>query len=316
MVRGFIVHSVVFAVVNALLVVVWLETSGSDKVLDAARSDPLAAFRAGMWPVAVIAAWGGLLVIHAAIAITSVPRRVGRKVHHAHRHPPAIVEPPAPIAPGATARDLGRQVAKATVGLVESLAANASQPRKPPSGRQLVTVMFTDLVSSTDLAEQLGDTVWHGLLVDHRRLVRECLEQHDGAEVGTQGDGFLMRFVSPDAAVACAVAIQRGMGVSRDSGAFTPELRVGVHAGEAMADDNDLVGRIVNLASRVASAAEPSEILVTEPVADHLSPGMNLLDRGLVSLKGIAQPRHLLAVDWRPPERVDHIVVDDHEDAS
>ncbi len=78
-----------------------------------------------------------------------------------------------------------------------------------------------------------------------------------------------------------------------------PELRVGIHAGEAVADDNDLVGRVINLAARVNDAADPGEILVTEPAADHLSPGVALIDRGLLPLKGIVQPRHLLAVAWR-----------------
>jgi class 3 adenylate cyclase len=158
--------------------------------------------------------------------------------------------------------------------------------------------MFTDLAGSTRLAEQLGDATWSEMLATHRRVVRECVETHRGTEVGTQGDGFLVRFESPDAAVGCAVGLQRKMALSRDSGAFTPEVRIGVHAGEAMADDNDLVGRVINLAARVTAAAEPGEILVTEPVADHLSPGIALVDRGLQELKGIGQPRHLLAVVW------------------
>ena len=111
-----------------------------------------------------------------------------------------------------------------------------------------------------------------------------------------------MRFDTPDAAVACAVALHRKMGDTRAGGAFVPELRVGIHAGEAVADDNDLVGRVINLAARVTDAAEPGEILITEPVADHLSPGVALVDRGLKPLKGFAQPRHLLAVVWHPTD--------------
>ena len=128
--------------------------------------------------------------------------------------------------------------------------------------------------------------------------MRECIGAHDGTEVGTQGDGFLVRFPLPDQAVACAISLHRQMHESRERGAFVPELRIGIHAGEAVADDNDLVGRVINLASRVTDAAAPGEILVTEPVADHLSPGVALVDRGLRPLKGFAQPRHLLAVAW------------------
>jgi class 3 adenylate cyclase len=92
------------------------------------------------------------------------------------------------------------------------------------------------------------------------------------------------------------------MNDSRRQGALVPELRVGIHAGEAVAEDNDLVGRVINLAARVTDAAEPGEILITEPVADHLSPGVPLVDRGLRPLKGFAQPRHLLAVAWQPTD--------------
>src|SRR5205814_2733844 len=127
-------------------------------------------------------------------------------------------------------------------------------------------------------------------------------DEHHGAEVGTQGDGFLIRFDTPDDAIACAMSLQRQMFDTRSGGSFVPELRVGIHAGEAVADDNDLVGRVINLAARVTDAAEPGEILVTEPVADHLSPGIALADRGLKPLKGFAQPRHLLAVMWHPTE--------------
>jgi class 3 adenylate cyclase len=202
--------------------------------------------------------------------------------------------------------DLGKQAAQAAIGLVETLAGRAAhRPSKPPTmvpGRQWVAVMFTDLVGSTGLAESLGDATWHEVLAQHRQHVRECIDQHHGIEVGTQGDGFLVRFELPDAAVACAISLQREMHASRERGAFVPELRIGIHAGEAVADDNDLVGRVINLASRVTGAAEPGEILVTEPVADHLSPGVALADRGLKPLKGFAQPRHLLAVMWHPTD--------------
>jgi class 3 adenylate cyclase len=75
-------------------------------------------------------------------------------------------------------------------------------------------------------------------------------------------------------------------------------LRIGVHAGEAVHDDGDLIGRVVNLAARVTGEAEPGEILVTEPVADYVGGHLHLQDRGLRELRGVPQPRHLLAVDW------------------
>lgn len=276
--RGLFIHAVVFGVLNGLLVLLWLVTTGSTDVLGTAPTDPLQAWRGGMWPLAPIAAWGGGLVIHAAVVVTFLPRRINRRLA---RHLRAVQRAKS------ARRSHGRD------GLPE--------PRQRPHApaRQWIAAMFTDLVNSTDLAERFGDDAWRELLSEHRGLVRRCISEHRGTEVGTQGDGFLVRFDSPDAAVQCAVSIQQSMDQSRASGAFTPELRVGIHAGEAVADDNDLVGRVINLAARVTSAAEPSEILVTEPVADHLEPGVRIVDRGLVPLKGVAAPRHLLAVDWR-----------------
>lgn len=276
--RGLFIHAVVFGVINALLVLLWLVTTGSTDVLGTAPTDPLRAWEQGMWPLAPIVSWGGALVIHAAIVVTFLPRHINRRVARHMRAVHRARSAPGPHGAGGPSR---------------------SRRRSAAPSRLWIAAMFTDLVNSTDLAEQLGDDAWRGVLSEHRSLVRRCVGEHRGAEVGTQGDGFLVRFDSPDAAVRCALSIQRSMSESRISGVFTPELRVGIHAGEAVADDHDLVGRVVNLASRVTSAAAPGEVLVTEPVADHLSPGFSLADRGLVPLKGIAAPRHLLAVDWR-----------------
>ncbi|MEY2434795.1 MAG: hypothetical protein QOC92_4520 [Acidimicrobiaceae bacterium] len=314
--RGLFIHIVIFNVVSALLVGAWLLTTGSTEELRHIQDDPLYSARHGFWPLVVGAIWGGVLVIHAGIWFATLfpggrqarRRRAERHDRHRdHRPPPIPPVPPAPRAPGAAPNtDLAKHAAQAAIGLVESLAGRAaSRPSTPPTstpGRHWVAVMFTDLVGSTGLAESLGDSTWHEMLAGHRALVRKCVDDCRGTEVGTQGDGFLVRFDTPDAAVTCAISVQRQMGESRDGGAFVPELRVGIHAGEALADDNDLVGRVINLAARVTDAAEPGEILITEPVADHLSPGVALVDRGLKPLKGFAQPRHLLAVVWHPTD--------------
>lgn len=161
--------------------------------------------------------------------------------------------------------------------------------------------MFTDIARSTPLAEALGDEAWAGVLADHRRTVRELLDVHDGREVSTQGDGFLVTFDQPQAAVTTAVALQRTLAERRPADDVVPHVRIGVHAGEAVGDgDGDLVGHTVNLAARVVEEARPDEILVTEPVADHLDTSVRLVDRGLHHLKGVSRPRHLLAVVWQP----------------
>lgn len=177
---------------------------------------------------------------------------------------------------------------------------------KSSGGREWVAVMFTDIVDSTRINQKLGDEAWAKVLADHRSAVRECLAKHNGTEVGTQGDGFLLRFQSPDAAVACATALQRGWSTARvaviadgDGAIPIPSVRIGIHAGEAMNDEDDLVGRVINLASRVTDVANEHEILVTEPLADHLTDDVKLVDRGLKTLKGFDRPRHLLSVVWQ-----------------
>ena len=158
--------------------------------------------------------------------------------------------------------------------------------------------MFTDLANSTSLTEALRDAEWSRFLARHRATLRAAFQDRGGVEVGSQGDGLLARFASPADAVLCAVDIQRKIDELREGGGLVPRLRIGIHAGEAVEGEGDIVGRVVNLAARVTGEAAPGEILVTEPVADELAGRIELQDRGLRPLKGVQQPRHLLAVLW------------------
>jgi class 3 adenylate cyclase len=158
--------------------------------------------------------------------------------------------------------------------------------------------MFTDIADSTRLTEDLGDDEWSRILAGHRELVRNLFAAHGGQVVGTQGDGCLGRFPTPAEAVLCAVELQRDIAQTRRDSSFPMQVRIGIHAGEAVEDDGDLVGRVVNVAARVTGATDPGEILVTEPVADYLGAQLRFEDRGLRELRGLAQPRHLLAVKW------------------
>ena len=164
--------------------------------------------------------------------------------------------------------------------------------------RRWVTVMFTDIANSTSLTEALGDQEWSRFLARYRETLRGAFRDRGGTEVGSQGDGLLVRFSSPADAVLCAVDIQRKHDEMREGSGLVPHVRIGIHAGEAVEDEGDLVGRVVNLAARVTAEAAPGEILVTEPVADELAGRLELVDRGLWSLKGVSQQRHLLAVRW------------------
>jgi len=158
--------------------------------------------------------------------------------------------------------------------------------------------MFTDFADSVTLAETLGDDEWARFLARYRTLVRAAFASRGGEEVSTQGDGFLGRFSSPAEAVLCGVDIQREMEEVHAQSDLDLQVRIGIHAGEAVQDDGDLIGRVVNLAARVTAEAAPGEVLVTEPVADYLGGQLQFEDKGLRDLRGVPQPRHLLAVRW------------------
>jgi class 3 adenylate cyclase len=155
-----------------------------------------------------------------------------------------------------------------------------------------LTVLFTDLVGSTQRAEQLGDSRWGGLLDEHNAVIRRQLELHKGREVKMTGDGFLATFDSPTRAVQCARAIQDA--VER----LGLEIRAGIHTGECEAVGGDVAGIAVHVASRVQSAAQPGEILVSSTVRDLIAgSGLRLDDRGIHELKGLDGKWTLFAVE-------------------
>lgn len=158
--------------------------------------------------------------------------------------------------------------------------------------------MFTDICDSTAENERLGDAVWHDVLGRYRAVVRTAVGGRGGSEIATAGDGFLLCFDSPSEAVLAGIDIQRALADGRAADADTPHTRIGLHAGEVVDAGTDVLGHVVNLASRVSAVAEPDEILITEPVADLLVGSLQLEDRGLQPLKGVSQPRHVLAVRW------------------
>lgn len=307
-------HIVTYAAVNAFLIAIWvLIGGGSGQELQAVAEDPTTAVGAGFWPVWPILAWGLFLVIHAGTTVSNglfgrgARRRrqvMAKQAAEASREMARGVSTAIERAQQRRAeRDARRDasVAPTTPVPPAAPASPAGQPDVPaaaPSARKWVTVMFSDIADSTKLNEELGDDEYHRVLRRVRNIVRAALRARNGEEVGTQGDGTLARFGSPADAVLCGVDIQENLKAARVTGSTIPDVRIGVHAGEAVEDEGDLVGRVINLASRVTSEAEPGEILVTEPVADQLVGSLELEDKGLRTLKGMAQPRHLLAVRW------------------
>jgi class 3 adenylate cyclase len=157
--------------------------------------------------------------------------------------------------------------------------------------RLLATLMFTDIVGSTQRASQLGDRAWRQLLATHHQRVRGLLGRYRGREIDTAGDGFLATFDGPARAVRCAVAIAQAM---RD---LRLEVRVGVHTGEIELEGDDLRGIAVHIGARVASLAAPGEVLVSSTVKDLVAgAGLSFEDAGEHELKGVPDRWHLYRV--------------------
>jgi class 3 adenylate cyclase len=160
----------------------------------------------------------------------------------------------------------------------------------PEYHRVLATVLFTDIVGSTEQAVDRGDSRWLELLDSHNTLVRRELERFGGHEVKTVGDGFVATFDGPARAVHCAQAIAAGV---RRLGL---EIRAGVHTGEVELLDGDIGGVAVHIAARVSALAGPGEVLVSRTVKDLVAgSGISFRDRGTHTLKGITEDWQLLA---------------------
>lgn len=148
--------------------------------------------------------------------------------------------------------------------------------------RELLAVMFTDVVGSTDLAARLGDDHWRDLLEVHDRVMRRHLERHGGTEIDTAGDGFLSTFPTPSQAVQCATRLHRAMA---EAGLH---LRVGIHCGEVEVRGRNIAGMTVHLAARVQPKAAPATSVVTSTVREAMvGSGVTFTDYGAHGLKGI-----------------------------
>src|SRR3990170_1109277 len=166
----------------------------------------------------------------------------------------------------------------------------------PETQRVVKTFMFTDIVKSTNLVEALGDEAWGSLLRWHDETLRSMFVAHHGEEVVTTGDGFFVGFESPEAALACAVAIQRTLAEHRQAHGFAPQVRIGVHAADATQVGRNFRGKGVHEAARIAALAEGGEILASRGTAGSKFP---VSEPRKVSLKGISEPVEIVSVTWR-----------------
>jgi class 3 adenylate cyclase/alpha-beta hydrolase superfamily lysophospholipase len=163
------------------------------------------------------------------------------------------------------------------------------------SERALATILFTDIVGSTEKAAELGDRGWRQLLERHDAAVRRQLSRHRGREVKTMGDGFLATFDGPARAIRCASAVQEevaGLGI---------EVRAGIHTGEVELIGDDVGGMAVNIGARIGALADPGEVLVSSTVRELVvGSGLEFAERGVEKLKGAPGEWRLFAIDSAP----------------
>jgi DNA-binding NarL/FixJ family response regulator len=164
-------------------------------------------------------------------------------------------------------------------------------PTGSSAERILATVMFSDIVSSTERAAEIGDRRWRDVLDRHDELVRAELGAHGGREIKTTGDGFLALFDAPARAIRCAVAIRdrlRAVGL---------DVRIGLHTGEVELRGSDVGGMAVNIGSRVAERGSSGDVVVSSTVRDVVAgSGIGFIDRGEQTLKGVPDPWRLFVV--------------------
>jgi class 3 adenylate cyclase len=179
------------------------------------------------------------------------------------------------------------------------LGSPLPRPGTPQSG--LLTIMFTDIEASTAMTRRLGDEGAQKLLRDHNDIIRAALLEHGGREVKHTGDGIMASFGGASEALKCASIIQRSFEARNER---EPEsrvrVRIGLNAGEPVAEDEDLFGTAVQVAARICTRAEPGQILVANVVRE-LAAGKQFLfaDHGDVVLRGFEDPVRLFDLKWR-----------------
>ena len=254
------IHVVVYAAVNLFLVAIWALGGGGY-----------------FWPIWVILGWGVGLAIHAAPLIAGAGKRTRSKSRRAAAHEPATS--------------------------VDEVAASIGEER--PSLRPVaapdgtVTMLFSDIESSTEVNERLGDVRWLDLLRLHHAIVREQVRAYGGYEVKSQGDGFMIAFASARKAVLCARAINRAIDEQLGSHPDGPiRLRIGLHTGEAIREEADFYGKNVVLAARITDEAKGGEILASSVVKQltESAGDVGFEDERQVELDGLAGKHTLYRV--------------------
>jgi class 3 adenylate cyclase len=255
------VHFAIYAVVNLMLIGIWAASGGGY-----------------FWPIWPILGWGIGLGCHAAPLLALRRREPRRELSTPDRARPPM---PAPAPPADTSVD---EVAARVASERPSL-----RPAAAPDGT--VTIMFSDIEGSTALNERLGDVRWLELLRAHNRLVREQVQECQGFEVKSQGDGFMIAFPSARRAIECARAIQDALARELGDHPDGPvRVRIGLHTGEAIREEADFYGKNVVVAARIADEARGGEILASAVVKQlaESAGDVDFADPREVELSGLA----------------------------
>jgi class 3 adenylate cyclase len=178
---------------------------------------------------------------------------------------------------------------RTTMEATERFVSRLTRPAG--SERVLATILFTDIVGSTELAARIGDSAWRDLLQRHHAIVRRELARFQGRELDTAGDGFFAAFDGPARAVQAADAMRDALRP------LALEIRAGLHTGECEVSDGKVAGIAVSIGARISSLAAPGEVLVSSTVKDLVAgSGLQFEDRGEHQLKGIPEAWHLFAL--------------------
>ncbi|MDO8611264.1 MAG: adenylate/guanylate cyclase domain-containing protein [Dehalococcoidia bacterium] len=203
--------------------------------------------------------------------------------------------------------------AEAVAAALDEFLGDVEAPEATPAPAQpsgFRTILFTDVEGSTALTQRLGDAKAREVLREHERIVRECLATHGGSEVKTMGDGFMASFGSATRVLECAVAIQRAFqewNAGAGAHGHAPlQIRIGLNAGEPIAEEEDLFGTAVIAAARIAGQASGGEILASDVVRQLVAgKGFLFSDRGDAVLRGFDDPVRLYEVRWRGEDEAD-----------
>jgi class 3 adenylate cyclase len=189
-----------------------------------------------------------------------------------------------------------------TIDVIEAVESERPDVRAYAAPDGTVTILFSDIESSTAMTERLGDERWLEVLRDHNTVFRTRLAEHGGYEVKNQGDGFMLVFPDPLEALRCAIEVQRDFDARA---AEQPEealrVRMGLHTGGAIAEEGDFFGRNVILAARISAQAHGGEILVSQDLREHADgeTGLDFDDGRELELKGMAGRHLIYTVGWR-----------------